>query len=204
LACGTPKHLTRHGTAAACDYVVHVTTARTAGSGRSLFTVVVFSNKHAATRPRARASALAQTVRDIDLVDVFAEPIDLGAGSPVPPPSRYVAFLDAGDVWLPQRLELALAGLAQAPATCCRSRRADGLPTARSAGATGATSTPSTPTTASVIAIDPDELGSDAIDPRDAGQLRAVFADPTAWWEGLERRHEVTHIDEVGVLTGCR
>jgi len=177
---------------------VHVTTARTAGSGRSLFTVVVFSNKHAATRPRARASALAQTVRDIDLVDVFAEPLDLSAGSPVPPPSHYLAFLDAGDVWLPQRLELALAGLAQAPATCCRSRRADALPTARSTGA------PSTPKTTSVIAIDPDELGSDAIDPRDAGQLRAVFADPTAWWEGLERRHEVTHIDEVGVLTGCR
>jgi hypothetical protein len=179
-------------------YVVPVTSPSAAGSGGSLFTVVLFSGTHAAGSSRALASVLGQTVgqpavidigdgRDVESAAVLEA---LGASL-----ARHLAFLDTDDLWLPHRLDLALAGLARAPIAWCASRRTDELP-----GGPRAT----VPRSASAIAVDRSVLAADGAPLDDVDALRAFFVGTQAVWDRWVRTHEVAAVDEVGVLTGYR
>ena len=172
-----------------------------------MFTVVLFSGTHAAASGRALASALDQSVGSPDLIDLSdASHLDHldhlgdvddpeGRGTePTGGRPRYVAFLDTADVWLPHRLQLALAGLARAPVTWCASRAADELPGGPR---------PDAPRTASAIAVDRSVLAGDG-PLADIDALRAVFVRTADVWDRWRMEHPVAAIDEVGVLTGYR
>ncbi len=113
-----------------------------------LFSVVIPTHDRADLLPRAIASVLGQTVGDLEVIvvdDAGSQPVDVppdprvrvvrrttngGAGAARNTgvdlaTGRYVAFLDDDDVWVPDRLELALAGLARAPIAICWTRYAD-------------------------------------------------------------------------------
>jgi hypothetical protein len=161
-----------------------------------LFTVVLFSRTHAAASGRALASALGQTVGPPVIVDLdqgsAAGGVDLEPTEPLP---RYIAFLDTDDVWLPHRLQLALAGLARAPVTWCASRAVDELPGGPR---------PDAPRTASAIAVDRTVLVGDGSPLADVDALRAVFVSAAEVWDRWGMAHPVAAVDEVGVLTGGR
>lgn len=116
-----------------------------------LFSVVIPTHDRADLLGRAVASVLGQTVTDLEVIVVD----DAGSVPVAVPPDprvrvvrrsvnggagacrntgvelatgRYVAFLDDDDTWVPDRLELALAGLARAPIAVCWSRYADEPP----------------------------------------------------------------------------
>ncbi len=130
------------------------------GARDPLFSVIVPVGDRPALLGQTLATVLGQTVRDLEVLVVVADGDVSGAGAGAAPAvpadprlrvigcaaasrsalvdaglaaaqGRYVALIVEGDLWVPHRLELALAGLARAPIAICGSRAVDEVPSRR-------------------------------------------------------------------------
>jgi glycosyltransferase involved in cell wall biosynthesis len=190
-----------------------------------LFSVVVPTRDRPGPLAEAVASVLGQSVADLELIVVDdgggvrpdlpddprvrlvrraeaggpAAAVNAGAAAAR---GRYLAFLDDDDWWRPDRLELALAGLARAPVAICWSRFLD-----EPAGATARRGRRARPRLDGDVA----DVVLDAITPhRGATALeRSCFvpfdesflgAEDVEWWWRTSRLAPVATVPEFGVV----
>lgn len=182
-----------------------------------LFTVVMPTYDRPDLLAEALASVLAQTVADLEVVVVddaspgppgaFADPrvrlvvreenggpaaaINTGAAAAR---GRYLAFLADDDLWTPDRLELALEGLARAPVAICWSRYLDEPPTRKPVldGWVGDRILDEVTPSFDALAIDRDAFAP--LDERYRG------SEDVAWWLATARRHPIATVPVFGAL----
>lgn len=182
-----------------------------------MFSVVIPTRDRPELLAAAVASVLGQTVSDLEVVVID----DAGHLAPVLPEDerirvirhdanrgpaasrntgaaaaagRYLAFLDDDDLWVPQRLELALAGLARAPIAICWSRYADEVPSPKPVLDGDVRDTVLDHTTPMFNAT---ALDREVFEPLDEAYLGT---EDVAWWRSIAQRHQVATVPEFGVV----
>jgi glycosyltransferase involved in cell wall biosynthesis len=182
-----------------------------------LFSVIVPTHDRPDLLPVAVASVLAQSVDDFEVLIVddagtrppapFDDPrvriirrernggpaaaINTGAAAAR---GRYLAFLADDDLWVPQRLDFALQGLARAPVAVCWSRYIDEVPSSKPVLDGDVGDSILDTVTPSMIATALDRGAFIPIDERYRG------TEDVAWWLTMAQRHEVATVPRVGAL----
>lgn len=189
---------------------------------RPLFSVIIPTYGRAKFLAEAVDSVLAQTVADFECLI-----IDDASPDPVSPPTadqrvrvvrrdtnggpsaarnsgldlakgRYVAFLDDDDVYLPDRLALAIEGLDRAPvAVCGTAYIGDESPDARAHGRRLEGNVADTILDSHVPAV-----GATAVVAMGAPRFDETldFLEDVEWWRQLAQTHEVATVPRVGHL----
>lgn len=189
------------------------------GSAAPLFSVVVPTHQRPDRLAVAVASILAQRIDDLEVivvddaspeppapfddprVRIVVRPVNGGPGAArntgaAAARGRYLAFLDDDDRWTPDRLDLALEGLARAPLALCWARFADEPPAPRPVldGWVGDRILDEVTPPFDALALDRDLFVP--LDERYRG------SEDVAWWLAMAQRHPVATVPVFGVLVG--